>query len=72
MVGGGDAKRAAWLAALREDLVEFKAAHIAETRGSRTKFVEARLIPLPGLVLTDLSRAGMIDWDGGTAFRPKR
>lgn len=65
-------ERARYMAELREDAADVKADYMAQTRGNRTQFIEARMLPLPGMRLAQLAKAGMLDWDGCTGYRPKR
>jgi len=55
---------------LNEDMAEFRAAHRLESK-SAYNYVPARLITLPGLVLYELERRGMIESNGGHSYRPK-
>ena len=73
MVGEEDkAKaRAQYLRDLKEDYREFLVAHKLESKGRPRKFVPARLITLPGLVLKDLENKGWIESNGYFCYRPK-
>lgn len=63
-------QRAEYWRAIDEDVAEFIEAHKDESRGRKWKFIEARLIPLPGMRLRELEKAGYIECDGGTGYRP--
>lgn len=65
------ARRAEYWRGLKEDYREFLAAHKIEAKGRPWKFVPARLLTLPGLVLYDLEKKGWIESDGAFGYRPK-
>lgn len=56
----------------REEYQEFLQAYRAEKRNYPSGFVPARVLPLTGLMLYELERAGYITQDGRFSYRPDR
>lgn len=65
-----DEQRRQYWRDMKEDMAEFRVAHRAESKGRNRKFVPARLITLPGMVLRDLEKVGWIESDGCFRYRP--
>jgi len=55
---------------LREELAEFRAAYASERRNYPGGWVPGRMLPLTGLMLVELVKAGMIQDNGRGEFRP--
>ena len=64
-------QREQYIRDLREDFADFREAHRIESGGKRWVYVQARILPLPGMRLRELETRGWIETDGCFGYRPR-